>query len=81
MRFPFSGRGPAGSGSVAIDYGKLRDFDRVRLEELDRRVDGDVRGELDGRKRNIEESRAKNRKKAAKRARKSTEQTGGRGGV
>jgi len=54
---------------VALDYGKLRDYDNGRLVDLDRRVDGDVNGELNGRKRNIEESRAKKRKKAAKRAR------------
>ena len=54
---------------MALDYGKLRDFDNARLADLDRRVDGDVNGELNGRKRTIEESRAKKRKKQAKRAR------------
>lgn len=56
---------------MALDYEKLREFDNARLVELDRRVDGDVNAELAGRKRNIEESRAKKRKKAAKRARSS----------
>lgn len=54
---------------MALDYAKLQEFDKEALRELDRRVDGDLNSELNARKRNIEESRAKKRKKAAKRGR------------
>ncbi|NUP98393.1 MAG: hypothetical protein HUU35_00920 [Armatimonadetes bacterium] len=65
---------------MALDYAKLQEFDPARLQDLDRRVDDDVRGEVMGRKRNIEEARAKKRKKAAKKARKSLDTQGGSGG-
>lgn len=51
---------------MALDLTKLQEFDPARLHELDRRVDDDLKHELDGRKRVIEESRAKKRKKAQK---------------
>ncbi|MCC7495356.1 MAG: hypothetical protein IT204_23605 [Fimbriimonadaceae bacterium] len=54
---------------MALDLAKLQEFDPTRLRELDRRVDDDVNGEVLGRKRAIEESRAKKRKKAAKKSR------------
>lgn len=51
---------------MAVDLNRLKEFDPSRLHELDRRVDDDLQHELDGRKRVIEESRAKKRKKAQK---------------
>ena len=62
---------------MALDLKKLQEFDQARLRQLDRRVDDDVRGEVGSRKHGIEESRAKKRKKAAKKARKSTDQARG----
>lgn len=56
---------------MALNLKGLQEFDRSRLQELDRRVDDELHSELMGRKRTIEESRAKKRKKAAKKARKS----------
>lgn len=58
---------------MALDLEKLRQFDKARLAELDRRVDDEVYGEVDSRKRAIEESRAKKRKKAAKKSRKQSD--------
>lgn len=51
---------------MALDYAKLKDFDPSRLHELDRHVDDDINSEVGGRKRAIEESRAKKRKRAQK---------------
>ncbi len=51
---------------MALDIERLQEFDTARLNELDRRVDDDIAGEIGGRKRAVEESRAKKRKKAQK---------------
>lgn len=55
---------------MALNLKGLQEFDRGRLHDLDRRVDDELHSELMGRKRVIEDSRAKKRKKAAKKARK-----------
>lgn len=52
--------------AVALDLQQLKEYDNARLRELDQRVTSEVNGEVQGRKRAIEESRAKKRKKAQK---------------